>query len=85
MVPYLETGFPTVPSIETVCNHIKKHLRRQLPVPTVPYLETGGSNCSPFINCLQPPVPTVPYLETGGTNGSLFRNCLQPQVTTVTY
>ena len=47
----------------------------QPPFPTVPYLETGGSNGSLFRKCLQPPVqrvpfqklivPMVPYLETG--------------------
>ena len=65
MVHYLKTGlqlpFPTVPSIETVCNHIQKCLRRQPPAPTVPYLETSGSNDSLFRNCLQPPVPTETY------------------------
>ena len=89
MVPYLKTGlhspFPTVPSIETVCNHIQQRLRRQPPVSTVPYLETRGSNCSPFRNCLQPPVATVPYLETGGSNGYLFRNWIATLFSTLPY
>ena len=65
MVPYLETGlqplFPTVPYLDTVCNHIQKRLRRQPSVSTVPCLENGGSNGSLFRNWIAAPFPTFQY------------------------
>ena len=45
-------------------NHLQPYLEtfnKATPVPTVPYLETGGYNGSLFRMCLQPPVPTFPY------------------------